>query len=238
MADVFLQGVFDDIDLVDGYLIATTYDHWSESINAVLISSIHKRLRAATSHATPKVILRDILYASCLIPPHPQPTIEGASLSICTFHWMTEAERKRKGITMTTLLRTRSEETSRYYSVMDSFRLEAAVDISSTSKSETLSPSDGVSRLRHVGHLDSTALTRQPNYNRYARQLSQVNSTVIDSNCNGVPVPELATISREKVVSRTLVGIPDREFVNVEFYSSALYFESEDGNSVVIQYFD
>lgn len=141
---------------------------------------------------------------------------------------------------MTTLLRTRSEETSRYYSVMDSFRLETAVDISSTSKSEALFPNDGVPRLRHVGHLNSTALTRQPNYNRYARQLSQVNSMVIDSNCNGVPVPELATISREKVVSRTLVGIPDREFVNVEleFYSSALYFESEDGNSVVIQYFD
>ncbi|KAH8113609.1 hypothetical protein DFH11DRAFT_1727607 [Phellopilus nigrolimitatus] len=152
---------------------------------------------------------------------------------------MAEAERKRKGIVITTLLHTWGEQISpRRYSVMNSFRLETAADISSTFKSESLLSSDGVPRLRHVGRLNSTALTRQPNYYGHARQLSQVNSTVIDSKRNEVLGPELATISHGKVVSRTLMGIPDREFVNVEFYSNALYFQSEDRESVVVQYFD
>ncbi|KAH8113573.1 hypothetical protein DFH11DRAFT_308504 [Phellopilus nigrolimitatus] len=229
---VILGSLFGCIDLVDGYLIAMTHGQWSESISVVLISSLRNtRLRAAT----PKLILSDILYASCPIPNLPQPIITGASLSVCTFHWMAEAERKRKGITITTLLSVLGEQPSHFYPVMDSFRLETAADLS---KSEAVLPSDSLPCLRHIGHIKSTALTRQSNFRSAASQSSQAGSITIVTNFNGAFVRCLATVSREEEMVFRPLNVPNEADVHVEFYSGALYFQTEDRESVVIQYFD
>lgn len=119
-----MQSVFVNVDLVDGYLIGVLDVHGSKSIIATLLTSIHDiRPRAATSHATHKLTLGDIPHAICLIPRLPHCRFTGSALSICTFHWMAKAERKRKGIGITVTMQVWSEQTSRLNSVVYSFAI-------------------------------------------------------------------------------------------------------------------
>ncbi|KAH8113606.1 hypothetical protein DFH11DRAFT_311077 [Phellopilus nigrolimitatus] len=155
-----------------------------------------------------------------------------AAFSVCTFHWMAEAERKRKGIAITVTSHVWNEQISRLSSVVDSFALETAADIPSASGSEAVCPNDGIPHLMQVVHSKSIV------FNSLASQPSQAGSTAIFSKWNEAFMWEFATISHGKEVVFHTLDIPDKVNVYVEFYSGATHFQAKDGKSVVIKYFD
>ncbi|KAH8104194.1 hypothetical protein DFH11DRAFT_1551324 [Phellopilus nigrolimitatus] len=89
-----------DVHLVDGYIIGVLQHYPNESIS---LSSLHNSWPSASGSRVVQTLAlgRDIPYSSCLIPRTPSYRRNHGKLSICAFHWKPEAERKRKGITIT-----------------------------------------------------------------------------------------------------------------------------------------
>ncbi|KAH8103177.1 hypothetical protein DFH11DRAFT_317822 [Phellopilus nigrolimitatus] len=183
---------------------------------------------------------------SCLFPPRPHLRWLKAGLSFCTFHWKSDAERKRSGTMITVLLDVLNEELRRNYSVLDYFRLETATDTTNTPESGVLLPNSDIPHLTHLEHPGSVALDPLPGISAYSQVSapSQTGLMVIMSHCGtrfrdpAKIVCMLAAISCANEVALCTFEMPRAVSVNVEFYSGALCFATMDAKSVVIQYLD
>ncbi|KAH8108538.1 hypothetical protein DFH11DRAFT_1085674 [Phellopilus nigrolimitatus] len=199
-------------------------------------------LPSAVELCTPPILeLSDIPYATCLVRPHPDLRWLKARLSICTFHWKTEAERKREGIAITVSLDVLKRGALREFSMLDFFLLETATNTADVFKKGDLHPNDGLPRLVHCGHPKSTiALDPQPNTWSIARPPSQAGLSVIMSYDRALDriVWVLATVSCGKEVVFRELDMPHVASLKAEFYSGALCSVTNDAKSVVIQYLD
>ncbi|KAH8105639.1 hypothetical protein DFH11DRAFT_1289145 [Phellopilus nigrolimitatus] len=228
---VIVQSDFDTVDMIDDYLVCVcTGSGGSKSIVAVLLSSIHDILPStATPRETLVLTLDGIPYSSFPVLSFPRWRNSGTMVSICNFHWKTEAERKRKGITITASRDVWSEDTSRQISLVDTFLLETTTDGGDTSESRALLPDGDLPRLKHLGSivLDPQRATYSP-----ASPTSQFGSTVVmsyDGALNRL-VFRLATITCEKGVVFRSLDVPHATNLVVEFYSGHSTFRRRVGH--------
>ncbi|KAH8118873.1 hypothetical protein DFH11DRAFT_1723711 [Phellopilus nigrolimitatus] len=216
-----------DVHFVDGYLIGVFCLQLNWSIIAFRLSSIRNvRLRASASGATQISTLEgDIPHASCLGPRRNVKTLpDTARLSICTFHWKSEADRKRKGVSITMLAEPE------ICPVLYSFLLEFPA--------VTVGPNARLPSITHVERPGTT--TFDPHFHKYTDRPSQAGSVLMHSSDTGVDRREdvwvFATISSKGKLEHRTLSMPHADIAKVEFYSGALYFVTQ--GSVVIQYLD
>ncbi|KAH8103181.1 hypothetical protein DFH11DRAFT_317937 [Phellopilus nigrolimitatus] len=232
----FLQCVLEDVHLVDGYIIGALQHHRDKSIIAISLSSIRNILPSASDSRVAQILTleRDIPYASCLVPRIPTMSCSDARLSICTFHWKSEAERKRKGISITMSMDMFNQEASRYFSVLDSFIL--------TTTAGTVSPNANLPSITHLERPGTMILDSQIRKDSQVSRPSQAGSVMIKfSDLPFVEHPQeeawmLATVSCAGDVTYRTLNMPHTIRAKLEFCSGTLYFSTEE--SVVIQYFD
>ncbi|KAH8118869.1 hypothetical protein DFH11DRAFT_1540967 [Phellopilus nigrolimitatus] len=221
-----------DVHFVDGYLIGVFCLQLNWSIIAFRLSSIRNvRLRASASGATQILTLEGYIpHASCLGPRRNVKTLpDTARLSICTFHWKSEADRKRKGVSITMLAEPE------ICPVLYSFLLEFPA--------VTVGPNARLPSITHVERPGTVILDPKTRPNNSVCRPSQAGSVVIHSidpltaDDRREDLWTLATISSKGKLESRRLSMPGK----VEFYSGALYFATRVGNDVlqiVIQYLD
>ncbi|KAH8104186.1 hypothetical protein DFH11DRAFT_1883725 [Phellopilus nigrolimitatus] len=170
---IILNCVLEDVHLVDGYIIGALQHHRDKSIIAISLSSIRNILPSASDSRVAQILTleRDIPYASCLVPRIPTMSCSYARLSICTFHWKSEAERKRKGISITMSMDMFNQEASRYFSVLDSFIL--------TTTAGTVSPNANLPSITHLERPGTMILDSQIRKDSQVSRPSQAGSVMI-----------------------------------------------------------
>ncbi|KAH8109077.1 hypothetical protein DFH11DRAFT_970814 [Phellopilus nigrolimitatus] len=218
---------FESIDLTDNHLICTQYGSRRESVVAIRLSSLYKKLRDlnATRNSVKSLTLNDLPHARCPITPNPDWLVKNTVVSICNFHWKPEAERKARGINITVSQTGKDLNTSRIFLQVDSFHLD-----------EALLLDGGIPQLTHHKHW-LTGLDPQINWYCTSMPPSQAGQILIHCySSNGFSL-KLATTSYED--GMVLKELPMLSIIcNMKFYSGALYFLTSDFASLVIQYFD
>ncbi|KAH8103175.1 hypothetical protein DFH11DRAFT_1735028 [Phellopilus nigrolimitatus] len=237
---------FEDVHFVDAYLIGAIGLLENKSIIAFQLSSIRKIPHSASTPGTTQILTleRDIPYASCLIPCTPNYHWISVKLSICAFHWKPDGERRRKGVSITTSVDIDNQETFRVCSVLDSFLLETPANETGVSEESALLPSHSLPTITHLESPGTITLNQQISMDSCVSRPSQASSMVITFRdilpTEGVPGIKwlLATVSCDGEVEYRTLEIPHAAKANVEFYSGALYFATEDAKSIVIQRLD
>ncbi|KAH8106438.1 hypothetical protein DFH11DRAFT_1830749 [Phellopilus nigrolimitatus] len=234
---------FQDVHLVNGYLIGVFGLYENKSVIAFQISSMRNIQPSASAQRATQILTleHDIPYTSCPIPHTPVSQWSAAKLSICTFHWKSGAERKRKGIYITMSVDIRSTETPRCFPALDSFLLKTTADTGGVLEDGENDQLPSITHLERPGTIILDPQLR--GYSRVSRP-SQAGSAVMhfydSAPVNDPPwvVWMLATISCEGGMEYRTLDMPRSARVKMESYSGALYFVADDAKSIVIQYLD